>query len=272
MNVPWLTVRRRPRVAIAATGDELAMPGEPGVPAALPDTSLPIFAPFRRGGLLGFSQARWRKLMTLEPFEQTEQVRTLMSLEGGLPLLVERRLGQGRILLYTGTLDLGWNDFPLKAAYMPWVQRLVSHLGAGTLGGGARLTGHVGEAQAIPLPERAVDVRITGPDGPVPLSVQGGMVTFTPTRIGAYVVEVPGAPPLGWVAVNADPEESDVRPGPSLIETAASVDPERFTRRFALAPWALGLGLSLALLGVGVAAWLGRLRRREDEEVDREAA
>lgn len=29
MNVPWLKVRRRPRIAIMATGDELVMPGEP---------------------------------------------------------------------------------------------------------------------------------------------------------------------------------------------------------------------------------------------------
>jgi molybdopterin molybdotransferase len=29
MNVPWLGVRRRPRVAVLATGDELVMPGEP---------------------------------------------------------------------------------------------------------------------------------------------------------------------------------------------------------------------------------------------------
>ncbi len=29
MNRPWLTVRRRPRVAILATGDEIAMPGDP---------------------------------------------------------------------------------------------------------------------------------------------------------------------------------------------------------------------------------------------------
>ena len=29
MNVPWLKVRRRPRIAILATGDELVMPGEP---------------------------------------------------------------------------------------------------------------------------------------------------------------------------------------------------------------------------------------------------
>ncbi len=29
MNVPWLMVRRKPRVAILATGDEIVMPGEP---------------------------------------------------------------------------------------------------------------------------------------------------------------------------------------------------------------------------------------------------
>ena len=29
MNVPWLTVRRKPRVALTATGDELVRPGEP---------------------------------------------------------------------------------------------------------------------------------------------------------------------------------------------------------------------------------------------------
>ena len=29
MNLPWLTVLRKPRVAILSTGDELVMPGEP---------------------------------------------------------------------------------------------------------------------------------------------------------------------------------------------------------------------------------------------------
>jgi molybdopterin molybdotransferase len=29
MNVPWLTVRRKPRIAILATGDEIVQPGEP---------------------------------------------------------------------------------------------------------------------------------------------------------------------------------------------------------------------------------------------------
>ncbi|HEV7369068.1 gephyrin-like molybdotransferase Glp [Arenibaculum sp.] len=35
MNVPWLSVHRRPRVAILATGDEIVMPGEPIGPSQI---------------------------------------------------------------------------------------------------------------------------------------------------------------------------------------------------------------------------------------------
>ena len=34
-NYPWLSVHRRPRVAILATGDEIAMPGEPIPPGGI---------------------------------------------------------------------------------------------------------------------------------------------------------------------------------------------------------------------------------------------
>ncbi len=35
MNVPWLMVRRRPRIAILATGDEIVMPGDPIGPSQI---------------------------------------------------------------------------------------------------------------------------------------------------------------------------------------------------------------------------------------------
>jgi molybdopterin molybdotransferase len=35
MNVPWISVHRRPRIAIIATGDEIALPGEPLLPAGI---------------------------------------------------------------------------------------------------------------------------------------------------------------------------------------------------------------------------------------------
>jgi molybdopterin molybdotransferase len=39
MNQPWLQLRRRPRVAILSTGDELAMPGEPIPLGGLPNSN-----------------------------------------------------------------------------------------------------------------------------------------------------------------------------------------------------------------------------------------
>ena len=44
MNVPWLTVRRHPRIAILATGDEIALPGEPIGPSHLPSANAPGLA------------------------------------------------------------------------------------------------------------------------------------------------------------------------------------------------------------------------------------
>jgi len=226
----------------------LAGPGELGQALSLPDTSLPLFAPFARGGRSAFGQARVNRVFTLEPYEEGDGITTLLRLEGGIPLLVERRVGQGRVLLLTTTIDLDWTDLPLQAVFMPLVQRLTSYLGGEAGGGGLRRSVRVGETVVVPLPDTALDVSVTGPRGPVAAPVRAGAVSFRVDAAGAYVVETPGAPPLAWVAANVDPIESDVRPGPSLIETAADVDPERFLRHFEMAPWLLGLALLLSVI------------------------
>ncbi|MDG1480229.1 MAG: VWA domain-containing protein [Myxococcota bacterium] len=246
---------RRPRA--------LANYGEPGIPTALPDTGTELFRPFSRGGLSAFSRARWQRIFTLEPYNETDTVSTLMSLEGGVPLLVERKVGRGRVLLMTGTFDLGWGNLPLQAVYMPLIQRLVGYLGGETGGGGERLSGVVGDPVVIPVPDTSIDLDIIGPAGPVAAHVSSSGVSFTPDRIGAYSVQTPGAPPLAWVAVNVDPVESDVRRGPSLIETAADVAPERFLHRKALSP-----GLILAALGLALLQAVLAVRRRKAEAED----
>ncbi|MBC8159233.1 MAG: molybdopterin molybdotransferase MoeA [Alphaproteobacteria bacterium] len=51
MNVPWVTVQRKPRVAILATGDELVMPGEAvGASQIISSNSLSIAAYVRELG------------------------------------------------------------------------------------------------------------------------------------------------------------------------------------------------------------------------------
>src|SRR5690606_6391437 len=46
MNVPWLSVRQRPRVALLATGDEIVLPGDPVGPGQIVSSSGPALAAF----------------------------------------------------------------------------------------------------------------------------------------------------------------------------------------------------------------------------------
>lgn len=51
MNVPWLRVTRKPRVAVLATGDEIVMPGEPiGENQIVSSNALALIAAIRRFG------------------------------------------------------------------------------------------------------------------------------------------------------------------------------------------------------------------------------
>lgn len=60
--------------------------------------------------------------------------RTLVRLSNGQPLLVEKELGRGRVLLLTSSADGDWNDLPLKTGYVPLVRSLVTHATGGSRG------------------------------------------------------------------------------------------------------------------------------------------
>ncbi len=55
-------------------------------------------------------------------FKVEGSMRSLLIFENGDPLLVESDIGKSKIFLFTSSGDLDWNDFPLKAAYLPFIQ------------------------------------------------------------------------------------------------------------------------------------------------------
>ncbi|MFH1464489.1 MAG: VWA domain-containing protein [Pseudomonadota bacterium] len=231
-----------------------------GVPLLPPDetASGDLLAPFSDRGRGAFTRMAVRRLLTFDGLQPSEEVRIHLRLANGLPLLVERRVGRGRVLVLCGTVDLAWGNLPLQAAFLPLVQRLVAWLGAETGGTTALFEGTVGAAIELPLPAAELDPVVEDPDGQaVPARRLAGRVRFVPLRPGAYRLALPGAPPLAQVAVNTPPEESDVRRYGSLAAVAADLTPVAQQRRVDLAPWALGLGLALLL----IQAPLGGLRR-----------
>ncbi|MEQ1505061.1 MAG: VWA domain-containing protein, partial [Myxococcota bacterium] len=240
------------------TPRSIADPGEEGVAITLPDVEQPLFSPFRRAGRASFSRIKSHTVLTFEPYNDVpDEIVTLLTYENGLPALVERTVGQGRVMVWTGTVDLGWSNLPLQSVFMPLIQRLVGWLGGEAGAGAARLEGIVGQAVTVELPDLAIQPDVIGPDGAVVRSrIDGTKLTFVPPRPGAYHLELEGAMPLAWVAVNTDPEESDVRSYGSVAEVENQLAPEILTRTIDLARPLLGIGLALLLLQ-GLAAARG---------------
>src|SRR5690606_26176391 len=89
----------------------------------------------------------------------------LISLGNGDPLLLEQRVGAGKVILITTTADRDWTDLPLKTAFLPLLQSLAQHLAGGKRG---RLDAGiaVGELKEMSLPPGLVgkSLRVTKPN------------------------------------------------------------------------------------------------------------
>jgi hypothetical protein len=232
----------------------LAAPGEEGIPLLLPTPEHELFRPFSRGGRAGFGRVRSIRVLTFDPYQESEEVQTLARYVGGMPALVERRVGKGRVLMWTSSVDLGWSNLPLQAVFMPLVQGLVIYLGAEAGGGTARFDAMVGERVVVPLPDVVMEPDVLGPDkNPVRSRVEGSNLVFVPERPGAYSLSLENGPPLAWVAVNVSPDESDVRSYDSVAAVEKELNPEMFLRHLDLSSWLFGLALVLMSLQALVA-------------------
>ncbi|MGH7678274.1 MAG: BatA domain-containing protein, partial [Gemmatimonadaceae bacterium] len=85
------------------------------------DFSNALFEPFR-ASRADFSSVAVTRYRALAPKLDSSQV--IARLDDGSPLLVERSVGEGRILMWAGTLDPQWNDLPFHPLFVPLVHQL----------------------------------------------------------------------------------------------------------------------------------------------------
>jgi hypothetical protein len=132
--------------------------------------------------------------------------------------ILERSYGQGRVMLFSSTADTKWNDFPLRAVYIPFIHRLVGYF---LQMGDTRLNLEVGQSLTLELPPDALDrvatVEQLGGDSEAFREVTyaelvGDRVLMrTPPlpQAGGYHIRVEGLDSsLHRIAVQTDPEES----------------------------------------------------------------
>ncbi|MEW6322030.1 MAG: BatA domain-containing protein [Acidobacteriota bacterium] len=187
------------------------LPGTPGpavervrgVPGTLGSLEFghPVFEAFRQPRSGDFSTARFYGYRSLQ-LDPNLGASVLARFDDGSPALVERRHGQGRVLVWTSTLDLTWSDLPLKPVYLPFVHQLTRYLAA---------------YRELP-PSQTVGQVVDAADATA--TVTGDLVALTPT--GARVPLASGAPPV--ISLD-EPGFYEVRPqtaGAAPVLVAAS--------------------------------------------------
>lgn len=174
-----------------------------------------IFEPFRAPRSGDFAGARFYSYRAVTPAKDAQ---IIARFDDGAPALVERRVGNGRVLVWTSSLDLQGNDLPLKAVFLPFVHRMVTTLASYTERPSWLTVGDVLEAgRAAPTPgaPRQIQPRVVLTPSGERVTLDGeGPDVLELTEQGFYEVRAQGrdqAPPM-TVASNIDLSESDLTP------------------------------------------------------------
>ncbi len=125
------------------------------------------------------------------------------------PLLLEKRIGEGRVLLLTSGLDNLTNDFPLDPAFVPFIEQTARYLAGSERQGGARTVDAYLELRNAK--EQAQGVEVTDPEGKRPLTLgqAASAQSFQLTEAGYYQLRLANGR-QDEVGVNADPKESNL--------------------------------------------------------------
>ncbi len=133
------------------------------------------------------------------------------------PLLIEKKIGEGRVLLFTSGLDNLTNDFPLHPIFVPFVEQTARYLSGTENRSGSRTVDSFLELRSSK--EQSVSVEVIDPDGHWPLSLKEATTaqTFQLTRAGFYELQLANGR-HDVIGVNPDRRESnlDVIPDETL--------------------------------------------------------
>lgn len=131
--------------------------------------------------------------------------KALIALDDGTPLLIERTLGAGRMLILTVPVDRRWNDLAIHPLFVHFIGAAASYLT------------HAEATTASALVGSTVTTGLTAGGGGQIFDPQGrrvlGLAQSTtdrliPEQAGFY--EIRGSEGARWLAVNVDARESDL--------------------------------------------------------------
>lgn len=138
-----------------------------------------------------------------------EGARVLARLTDETPLLYEKRVGEGRVLVFASGLDNLANDLPLSPAFVVFAEQSARYLAG--VDGRQSLAAVGSNIELRSQRETALGVEVIGPDGKraMPLAEAARAASYRVEREGYYEVRRANGR-HEMIAVNADRRESDL--------------------------------------------------------------
>ncbi len=157
----------------------------------------------------GWTDAKFYYAVVIDPGHS----RVAARLADGTPLLLDKQIGQGHVLLFASGFENVTNDLPLHPAFVPFVDHTARYLsgmeglnGARMVDSFVQLRSATNEAAAA---SQGATVEVVGPDGTRPLSLQeeARVQSFQLTHAGFYQMKFSSGRDA-LIAVNPDRRES----------------------------------------------------------------
>jgi Aerotolerance regulator N-terminal/von Willebrand factor type A domain len=145
------------------------------------------------------------------------QARVIARLTDRTPLLMEKQIGEGHVLLLASGLDNLTNDLPVRPAFVPFVDKAARYLSGSESATSIKLVDSF-----VPLRTQgshtSTGVEVIGPDGRRALSLTEAAAaqSFQLTRSGFYRIHFANGKD-SLVAVNPDRRESNLEPIPGDV-------------------------------------------------------
>jgi hypothetical protein len=178
----------------------------------------PLFKPFGDKGQDALAGVRVRRLISTETTSLPPSSRVLLALPDGRPLLLEGTAGKARVLLFTSTADVDWNELAVTTGYLPLIQMGMTYLAGRDAP--ERLAVDVRLPQPLTFklaePQKEALITVVDPQGKetrlFPQEREGQVQAESPaTQVpGFYRVSV--GQESAVVAGNTPLEESDINP------------------------------------------------------------
>ena len=140
--------------------------------------------------------------------------RVAARLSDGTPLVLDKQIGQGHVLLLTSGLENLTNDLPLHPVFVAFVDRVAQYLSGSERLSGSQAGGLVcATARTGRFCAEQGSVEVIGPDGrrPLSLSEAGTAQTLRLERAGFYQIRLANGRDM-LIGVNPDRRESDLQP------------------------------------------------------------